>query len=328
LVDVSQASNDISLIGGPARVNLVVDSGPRGQRGSQIYTGPGNPTDLAVEIPSIEINDLFINLSPESIDYLYLWQYNSQDGVLTWRKALRLIPNTVLSNPLVKFIQGIAHTTVFFNNTYIDVKGIYFPLASFIETNDVETINPKDFNVQHSVISKSPVSSSFDIREISDQIDVEYLYFNPLNPADPLNGTYQAFTNFPFDQQVLSATFTATEYDLETETWAPLNGYRITHILGTVGGKSQSILDFEITSVNETFNVITINGHGLSTGQKMVYLSNISDDIGGLINQAEYYAVRIDEDTIALLDSIGAPVDLSIGTALGMHSLGILGVGL
>lgn len=327
MVDISQASNDVSLIGGPAVVNVEVDFGPPGQRGSQIYTGPGNPTDPGIVIPSIQINDLFINLDPSSLDYLYLWQYGSQDGVIAWRKVLRLVPNTLLFNPLIKFINGVAHTTILFNNVYTDIKGLYFPLVSFGETSDLGNLSPKDFNIQYNVISDSPVSASVKLREISDQLDVEYLYINPLNPSDPLNGTYQVFSNFPFGSQVLSASFTAAEYDLSSTSWSPLTGYRIVDFIATVAGRSEAVIDFDVTAVNETLNTISLLSHGLSTGSKVVYLSNISDDLGGLTNQTEYFVVRIDEDTIALVDQLQNPIDLSIGTATGSHSLGVLGVG-
>ena len=328
MIDVYQSSSDISIIGGPSIVRLEVDFGSPGQRGSQIYTGPGNPTDLAVDLPSIQINDLFINLDPSSIDYLYLWQYNSQDGVIAWRRTLRLIPNTVLINPLIKFIGGVAHTTILFSNTYVDVKGIYFPLSGFGEGSDLGNLQPKDFNVQHNLISNNATASAINLKEISDQQDVEYLYLNPLDPADPLNGTYQTVSNFPFGSLVMSANFSATEYDAATDSWSPITGYRIVNFLATIGGRSRAVIDFEVSDVNETLNVITILSHGLNSGNKLVYLSNFSDSLGGLSNETEYFAVRVDEDTIALVDQLQQPVDISIGTATGQHSFGVLGIGL
>jgi len=327
LVDVSQTSSDISLVGGPSIINLVVDAGPAGQRGSQIYTGPGNPTDAIVQLPSVQINDMFINLNPESGDYLYLWQYNSQDGVIAWRKALRLIPNTILVNPVIKFINGIAHTTVKYNGLFVDVKGIYFPLAAFGETTDIENINPRDFNVQLNLISEKASAYSMNLKEISNQVDIEYLYINPLNPLDPLNGTYQTVTNFDFQANVLTADLNAVEYN--GTAMAPITGYRIVHILATLGGKSQTLLEFDITNVNETLELISIPNHGLETGSRVVYLKNpVGASIGGLTDQDEYFVSRIDEDTIMLLNDMLQPVNLTIGAATGTHSLSILGVGL
>lgn len=330
MVDVLQSSNDIALVGGPATVNLVVDAGPPGQRGSQIYTGPGNPTDEIVELPSIQINDLFINLNPESNDYLYLWQYNSQDGVVAWRKALRLIPNTILVNPVIKFINGIAHTTVPYLGSYVDVKGVFFPLAAFGETTDIENINPKDFNIQINLISDKATATSINLKEISNQLDVEYIFFNPLNPLDPLNGTYQTFSNFDFGGNVMSADISAVEFS--SGAMAPITGYRIIHILATLGGKSQSLIEFDVTDINETLDVISIQNHGLSTGNKVVYLKNaVGAEVGGLDDQTEYFVTRVDEDTIGLFTIVQGtpqPVQLSVGLATGSHSIFVLGAGL
>lgn len=329
MVDVSQTSNDIALVGGPSTINLVVDAGPPGLRGSQIFTGPGNPTDEIVQLPSILINDLFINLNPESNDYLFLWQYNSQDGIVAWRKALRLIPNTVLINPLIKFINGQAHTTVPYLGNYIDVKGIFFPLSGFGETTDIENLNPRDFNVQMNLISEKATAMSIDLKEISNQIDVQYIFFDPTNPSNPLNGTYQTFSNFDFQANVLYAEMSAVEYSSATSTMVPITGYRIVHTLATLGGKSPSLVEFDVTNVNETLELISIDNHGLTTGQKVVYLKNPAGTaITGLTDQEEYFVVRVDEDTISLLSELGVPVGLSIGSATGVHALSILGVGL
>lgn len=327
MVDVSQASNDVSVIGGPSTINVIVDAGPPGQRGSQIYTGPGNPTDAIVQLPSILINDMFINLNPESPDYLYLWQYNSQDGVVAWRKALRLIPNTILINPVIKFINGLAHTTVPYQGSYIDVKGVYLPLSSFGETTDIENINPRDFNIQMNMISDKASSIALNLKEISNQMDIEYLYINPLNPLDPQNGTYMTYTNWDFGANVMSADVRAVEYVGGSMT--PVTGYRIIHTLASLGGKSTTLLEFDVTDINETFDVISLANHGLSTGQKMVYLKNpVGASIGGLTDQSEYYAVRVDEDTISLLNAVGQPVALTVGSSEGSHVLAVLGVGL
>lgn len=330
MVDVSQASSTVSVIGGPSTINLVVDAGPPGQRGSQIYTGPGNPTDAIVQLPSVQINDMFINLNPESNDYLYLWQYNSQDGVVAWRKALRLIPNTILINPVIKFIGGVAHTTVPYLGSYIDVKGVFFPLAAFGETTDIENINPRDFNIQINLISPKASAASINLKEISNQLDIEYLYFNPLNPLDPENGTYKTFSNYEFDGNVLYADLNAVEFS--GGSMVPFTGYRIIHILATLGGKSPSLLEFDVTDINEPLDVISIQNHGLQTNQKVVYLKNpVGDEIGGLDDQAEYYVARVDEDTIALttITQTGPQqVQLSVGNAEGTHSIAVLGVGL
>lgn len=317
-VNVSQGTGEVALVGGPSAINLLVDYGAPGQRGSQIYTGPGNPTDAGMDIPSIQINDLFINLDPSSIDYLFLWQYNSQEGVVAWRKALRLIPNTVIINPLIKFINGEAHTVIFNGTSYTELKGIYFPLSGFGEGTDLGNLQAKDFNIQYSITSETPAASSIILKEVATQHNVEVLQ----------NGQHVPVNNFPFGFLVMSASLTAKEYDTESSSFIPLSGYRIVNFLATVGGRSRAVLDFEVTSLDEQLDTITIPAHGLITGQRVVYLNNFSDSLGGLDNEQEYIAIRVDDSTITLSTLLGVPVDISLSTASGQHSLGVLGVGL
>ena len=331
MVNVSQGYSEVSLVGGPAQVVLQLDYGPAGQRGSQIYTGPGNPTDPGVEIPSKQVNDLFINLDPSSMDYLFLWQYNSQDGVIAWRKVLRLVPNTLLINPLIKFINGEAHTTVKFNNSYIDVKGLYFPLSGILETVDSggtdpkANIDPKDFNVQQNILSNTPVASGINLEEISDLHTVEYI--SGVDPTNPLNVEYSTFENFPFGELVLKIKLTASEYSLSSNSWAKMNGYRFVHLIATIAGRSFSVIDFDISQVSVENDTITIDEHGLSTGDKVVYLSNLSVPIGGLSDQEEYFVNRLDSSTISLVNLLGQPIDITASDATGNHSIGVLGVG-
>lgn len=333
MVDVSQASNDISLVGGPAIVNLVVDAGAQGQRGSQIFTGLGNPTDASVSLPSTQINDLFINLNPDSGDYLYLWQYNSQDGVIAWRKALRLIPNTFLANPLIKFINGQAFTTILdpISNSYIDVLGLFFPLGSFAETGDIANMQVMDFNVQHSVISRSniTVASSLYLKEITSLPTVRYI--NPLDPTGPLQSM-----SYDLGQVVLTAEMTATAFGQDgtgiTSLIGPHSGYNIVHFMATIGGRSENILVFDTSAVSN--NLISLPGHGMVTGMRVIYLQGPGDalingvDMSPLVDQGTYYVVRVDEDTISLVNDQQTPILLETGTATGLHSLGIVGVGL
>ena len=99
MVDILLSSDDLSVFGGPASIDLNVDTGAQGVRGSLILTGPGKPTDAGVTFSTPPMpQDLYINLLPSDFEYLFLYQYGSVDGVLTWSKVLRLIPNTAIAN--------------------------------------------------------------------------------------------------------------------------------------------------------------------------------------------------------------------------------------
>lgn len=115
-VEVLLSNENLSIFGGPASLDVNVDYGAPGVRGSLIFSGPGKPTDATVSFPTPPRPlDLYINLLPPSDlnnEYLFLYQYGSVNGVLTWSKVLRLIPNTAIANVPVIFIDGIARTLV------------------------------------------------------------------------------------------------------------------------------------------------------------------------------------------------------------------------
>jgi hypothetical protein len=113
MVDILLSSDDLSVFGGPASIDVNVDIGAQGVRGSYIFTGPGKPTDPDVEFPlEIKPFDLYINLKPSDLEYLFLYQYGNINGVLQWSRVLRLIPNTALANIPVIFYNGEAVTFV------------------------------------------------------------------------------------------------------------------------------------------------------------------------------------------------------------------------
>lgn len=113
MVDVLLSSENLSVFGGPASIDVSVDYGAQGVRGSYIFTGNGKPTDADVDLPlTIQPYDLYINLKPSDIEYLFLYQYGSVNGVLTWSRVLRLIPNTALANIPVIFYNGEAVTFI------------------------------------------------------------------------------------------------------------------------------------------------------------------------------------------------------------------------
>lgn len=113
MVDVLMSNENLSVFGGPASIDVNVDFGAQGIRGSLIFTGPGKPTDSTVSFPTPpRPQDLYINLLPSDFEYLFLYQYGSVNGVLSWSKVLRLIPNTAIANIPVVFVDGIARTLV------------------------------------------------------------------------------------------------------------------------------------------------------------------------------------------------------------------------
>jgi hypothetical protein len=111
MIEVLMSSENISVFGGPASIDVNVDFGPKGQRGSLIFSGPGKPTDSIVVFPTPpQPLDLYINRLPSDFEYLFLYEYGIINGVEGWSKVLRLIPATAIANIPVIFIDGMART--------------------------------------------------------------------------------------------------------------------------------------------------------------------------------------------------------------------------
>lgn len=56
-------------------------------------------------------------------------------------------------------------------------------------------------------------------------------------------------------------------------------------------------------SISVPNNIIIINNHNLMTGDAIIYDSNGGTPIGGLVNNKQYYVIRIDNDKLALASS-------------------------
>jgi hypothetical protein len=113
MIEVLMSNENISVFGGPASIDVNVDFGPKGQRGSLIFSGPGKPTDSSVVFPTPpQPLDLYINKLPSDFEYLFLYEYGITDGVASWSKVIRLIPSTALANIEVVFVNGMLSTLV------------------------------------------------------------------------------------------------------------------------------------------------------------------------------------------------------------------------
>lgn len=109
MAEVIVSSDSLAIFGGPSVVDLNIDYGPPGQRGSLIFSGEGQPNTITFSTQPQPL-DLYINLLPGDFEYLFLYQYGYTNGVLAWSKVLRLVPNTALANIPVIFYEGEAVT--------------------------------------------------------------------------------------------------------------------------------------------------------------------------------------------------------------------------
>jgi len=156
VVDVIVSPDSLSLVGGPSSVNVEVDFGPAGTRGSQIFVGRGQPNNPATVIGQTpNILDLYINLAPATIDdeYLNVYQYQSIDGSNSWVRLFDLLPESLSVKRLTTFTTGSAVLNI--------------PIADI--TSIVDGLTSENFNVQFSVEGSKPIAAaiSLSIVEVS-----------------------------------------------------------------------------------------------------------------------------------------------------------------
>ena len=142
--DVLLDNDDITVLGPPETVELLVDIGATGTRGSQTFVGVGDPNIVEIGQTPI-LNDLYINASPGA-DYGYLYQYVSQPGGNTWIEVLELNPT----------IYSVNHTTTYTNG----VAQIVIPIS---DITSATSLTANNFSVQFSIVNDNPIAASMSI---------------------------------------------------------------------------------------------------------------------------------------------------------------------
>ena len=155
MADILVSSEDLTVFGGPATINVEVDFGPAGTRGSYIYNLPGNPNELSSLPSGYTFYDMAINVGANTEEYLYMYQYVSQDGTPTWKRLFKLIPNTYNKNYTSKsFVDGSADFAI--------------NLIDIVPPDRVGTVTAESFNIQATVINTiGPISTAISVGEIT-----------------------------------------------------------------------------------------------------------------------------------------------------------------
>ena len=136
-------NESITLFGPPEQVAVSTDFGAKGDPGSQIYVGIGDPNEVAIGVEPV-LNDLYINASPDE-NYSFLYQYISEPGGNVWTKILKISPAIFSKKYTVSFTSGTA-------SIQIPASEIVLPIPTGITVSN--------FNVQASIINSNPVAHS------------------------------------------------------------------------------------------------------------------------------------------------------------------------
>lgn len=111
--------DNLTVYGPPQSIELSLDIGPKGDKGSKIYTGPGDPnvnTGIFLNDPA-SLSDIFIR-NDLGGNYGVLYQYVSVPGGNEWQSVLRFQPITFNDIIDVSFTSGSASFIVPLTSLY------------------------------------------------------------------------------------------------------------------------------------------------------------------------------------------------------------------
>jgi hypothetical protein len=198
--DVVYSSDEITVVGGPSSINVNVNSGTRGIRGSRIYSVPGDPRFLSTqELPSDLLEyDLAIVVDSASNEAFTIFQ-KVGSSPQEWEALPPLALNVFSTKAPVTFADPLSTG---FGQTVVPV-----PVSNIF---DLDEFTIDKFSLQYQIEditggNSYPVSSSVSLSIV----------------PDPQNGV-----------QNLVAVFKAIEFD--GTSWGPVIGTRIVHAFLTV----------------------------------------------------------------------------------------------
>lgn len=138
------SNEDITVLGPPSYVDVLVDVGPTGIRGSQVLIGTGNPNDPNTEIGQTpELNDLFINNAIGN-EYSWMYQYVSVPGGPTWTPILKVNPT----------IYSLIEDAYYVSGT----SSINVPISNIVQSG-AGNLTASNFSIQFSIGNDKPVSA-------------------------------------------------------------------------------------------------------------------------------------------------------------------------
>jgi hypothetical protein len=147
MTDINLSALDVTVFGGPSTVDVDVDFGPPGVRGSRINAVIADPRLVSTPKPSDAlIGDILLNVSPSKSDYLMLYQ-KIGSGSEDWQEIVELYPNIYSDRRTVTFDGGTATTTVILNNVFT-ITDQDFDISRFTVQHNVEDRTAGSANFQ------------------------------------------------------------------------------------------------------------------------------------------------------------------------------------
>lgn len=175
-IDVNLNPVSLDVYGGPTSIDVSLDYGTQGVRGSKIWLGNGSPTS-SLSGQDIRVGDLFINTNSTEDFYGWLYAYTESVAGPAWELALRINQS-----------QYSLRSSAPFNSE--GVATILVPMTEL--TKDI-AIFKEQFTVRYSIenTNSAPVSSSFEyeIATIPDALENDIVYLRIIITAIEYSGS-------------------------------------------------------------------------------------------------------------------------------------------
>jgi hypothetical protein len=157
MTNIFVSSDDVKVIGGTANVNVEVDFGPQGDRGSVFLVGLGNPNTVT-HSQVLQPLDIYINVQATDEDYLVVYQYINVSGVNTWVDTGKLMTDKFSVIRTVGFTDG--KTT----------SEVDFKVSNIAPLSLVGGLTAENFNVQCTFSDpENPIAHSITVKPIAIQ---------------------------------------------------------------------------------------------------------------------------------------------------------------
>ena len=147
-VEVLVNTEEITVLGPPPVVNVQLDIGATGVRGSKVFVGNGSPNSFMINgtifNQDVYLNDLYINNSIGE-EYSYMYQYISSLGTNTWVPILKINPTIYSKNFLQTFTSGATTIRV--------------PISDIVQTTGIP-LTAENFSIKFSIGYENPTAAS------------------------------------------------------------------------------------------------------------------------------------------------------------------------
>lgn len=155
MVDVLLNTQDLTVFGPPDVVELQLDIGAQGTRGSKFFVGAGDPNSQTsggvLGGQTLQLSDLYLNVSP-SATYGYIYQYVAEPGGNIWVEVLDIDPTIYSINYSTTFQDGDAQ--------------IVIPVSDIVTISGTP-LTSANFNVKYNIAYQNPIASSMEIPALS-----------------------------------------------------------------------------------------------------------------------------------------------------------------